>query len=435
MSQLDRAKFSETLKAGGVELVALSFVDNSGISRVKAVPVDALAAAASQGVGASTSFDFFLADDSIVVTSPRMPVGDLRLRADLDRVTPLAVHPGWAWAPVWKYDQEGEPHPQDARALVRTATERLAEQGLSAKMAFEIEWVVAADEDVPAGGPAYGFSALSRHSGYLRDLVSALDSQGLAVAQIHPEYAPGQFEVSVSANDPLGAADDAVLVRETVRAVSEAHGLRASFTPKFEPDGVGNGGHLHLSLWRDGHNLCDWTSGRTPEVEQFAAGILDRLPALLAVGAPSVVSYLRLVPGHWAGVYRCWGVENREAPLRMIPGPAGSRDRAANFEVKCFDLTANPYLVVAGVLFAGLAGLGEAAQLPAPVDRDPHGLDLERLPTTLAEAVAAFAADDALWAGFGEELATTLVELRRRDVENAASLSAEEICAAARWRY
>ena len=434
MSQLDRAKFSGQLKAAGIELVALTFVDNSGISRVKAVPVDALAAAATDGVGASSSFDYFLADDSIVVASPRMPVGDLRLRADLNRVTPLAAHPGWAWAPVWKYDQEGEPHPQDARALVLAATGRLAEHGLSVKAAFEIEWV-ATSGDVPTEGPAYGFSALSRQSGYLRDLVSALDSQGLTVAQIHPEYAQGQFEVSVSANDPLGAADDAVLVRETIRTVTEAHGLRASFTPKFEPNGVGNGGHLHLSLWRDGRNLCDWTSGRVPEAEHFAAGILDRLPALLAVGAPSVVSYLRLVPGHWAGAYRCWGVENREAPLRLIPGPAGSRERTANLEVKCFDLTANPYLVVAGVLFAGLAGLGEEAGLPEPVNRDPHGLDIDRLPTTLAEAVAAFAADDTLWTGFGEELATTLVELRRRDVENAASLTADEICAAARWRY
>ena len=97
----------------------------------------------------------------------------------------------------------------------------------------------------------------------------------------------------------------------------------------------------------------DGPCGLTPVGEAFAAGILDRLPALLAIGAPSVASYLRLVPSHWAGVYACWGLENREAALRMITGSAGSSEWAANLEVKCLDLTANPYLLLAGLLAAG----------------------------------------------------------------------------------
>ena len=97
--------------------------------------------------------------------------------------------------------------------------------------------------------------------------------------------------------------------------------------------------------------------GLTPVGEAFAAGILNRLPGLLALGAPSVASYLRLVPSHWAGVYACWGLENREAALRMITGSAGSTDWAANLEVKCLDLTANPYLLLAGLLAAGFDGV------------------------------------------------------------------------------
>ena len=76
--------------------------------------------------------------------------------------------------------------------------------------------------------------------------------------------------------------------------------------------------------------------------------MLDHLPALLAVGAPGVASYLRLVPSHWAGAYACWGLENREAALRMVTGSTGSTSWAANLEVKCFDLLANPYLALAG---------------------------------------------------------------------------------------
>ncbi len=454
MGQLDRAEFSRRAKERaahladqGVELVALTFVDNSGIARVKAVPVTKLASAAKWGIGASKSFDFFLADDEIVMdaTHSTGPVGDLRLHPDLDRVVPLVAQPGWAWAPVWKYDQEGVPHPQDPRAVVEKAMALLADLELSALMSFELEWTVTTGDSV-ADGPAYGYAKLAEQAGYLRALVSTLDAQGVGVEQVHPEYAAGQFEVSMSPRDPLAAADFAVLARETIRTVSAAHGLRASFTPKFAPGGVGNGGHVHLSVWEDGENLCaggDRRLGLTGAAESFGAGILTRLPALLAIGAPSVVSYLRLEPHHWAGVFNCWGLENREAPLRLVQGPAGNRSRAANFEVKCFDLTANPYLVVAGLLFAGLAGLDEHALLPAPVDVDPGSLSederlergIERLPTSLAEAVAAFAADDRLWTGFGEELATTLVELRRRDIEKTADRSPGEICAEARWRH
>jgi glutamine synthetase len=259
------------------------------------------------------------------------------------------------------------------------------------------------------------------------------------VEQIHPEYAAGQFEVSVAAGDPVRAADVAVLTRETIRTVSEQYGLRASFTPKFAPDGVGNGGHVHLSLWDGDRNLCaggDRRFGLTETAEAFGAGILSRLPALLAIGAPSVVSYLRLEPHHWAGVYRAWGLENREAPLRLVQGPAGQRDRAANFEVKCFDLTANPYLVVAALLFAGLAGVDEQASLPEPVDVDPGTLpSASRLPQSLGEAVAAFEADDVLPKAFGPELATTLMDVRRGEIDRLGDLPPAELCAVMRYLH
>ncbi|GAA4548677.1 glutamine synthetase family protein [Amycolatopsis samaneae] len=457
MSQLDRAALSargeaaaDRLRRAGTELVALTFVDNSGVLRSKAVPVAKLASTAAWGVGASNSFDFFLCTDTIVPGTYSLgPVGDLRLHPDLDALTPLACRPGWAWAPALRYDQDGAPHPQDARALAGTAAARLAAHGYTARMSFELEWI-ATDESAPSdprsatSGPAYGFTRISQQGDYLRTLVSTLDEQGVAMEQIHPEYAPGQFELSVAAADPVRAADTAVLTRETIRAVSTRFGLRASFSPKFSPEDVGNGGHVHLSVWEGGRNLCaggDRRFGLTPAAEAFGAGILDRLPALLAIGAPSVISYLRLAPQLWTGAFRAWGLENRETPLRMIRGAAGQRDTAANLEVKCFDLTANPYLVVAALLFAGLAGIAEDARLPEPLDVDPATLTKEdraargitRLPSSLAEAVTAFEADKALWAGFGEELATTLMDIRRGELAEFSGAGAAELTAAMRW--
>ncbi|NBH10196.1 glutamine synthetase, partial [Amycolatopsis sp. SID8362] len=320
----------------------------------------------------------------------------------------------------------------------------LAARGYRARLAFELEWVITAadapdDPRSATAGPAYGYARLSAQAPYLRALVATLSAQGVAVEQIHPEYAAGQFELSVAADDPVRAADIAVLTRETIRTVSERHGLRASFTPKFEPGGVGNGGHVHLSIWDGDRNLCsggDGPFGLTPAAEAFGAGIFSRLPALLAIGAPSVVSYLRLEPHHWAGVFSAWGLENREAPLRLVQGPAGQRDRTANFEVKCFDLTANPYLVVAALLFAGLAGVSASASLPAPVDVDPGTLpSAARLPTSLADAVAAFEADPELTAAFGPELATTLMDVRRGEIARLGSLPPDELCAVVRYLH
>ncbi|MFL6094006.1 MAG: glutamine synthetase, partial [Blastococcus sp.] len=343
----------ERLRAAGVVGVVLPWVDTGGVTRVKSVPLAKLPSAAAWGVGMSPVFDAFLFDDSIVAGRyAGSAVGDLRLHPDLDRLTVLAGQPGWAWAPVDRYDQDGAPHPLDSRLLLRRVVDELAGEGLTVLSAFEIEWAVgvAGNDDFVAGlsGPAYGMTRHVDVSDYGRDLLAALAAQGVAVDQFHPEYAAGQLELSVSAEDPVAAADTSVLVRHTIKAVSARHGLRATFSPKVLAEGVGNGGHVHLSLWRDGENLMSGghgTFGLTSDGEAFIAGLLTHLPALLAVGAPTVASYLRLIPSHWAGAFACWGLENREAAVRFVTGPSGHRQAAANVEVKSVDAAANPYLL------------------------------------------------------------------------------------------
>ncbi len=451
-----RAVAARTVRAElvsrGVQLVSATWVDNSGITRVKTVPVDRLESAAAWGIGASPVFDSFLFND-IPVTGRYAPgaVGDLRLHPDLQRCVVLGGQPGWAWAPADRYDQHGGVHPLDQRSLARAATERLAGHGLTAQMAFEVEWAVGMP--TPDGafapavqGPAYGHARVVGRSDYLREVITALTAEGVPVEQLHPEYAAGQFELSVSPGDPVLAADRYVLVRETIRAVSERHGMRACFAPKVVADGVGNGGHVHLSLWRDGVNIFAGGSGGfglTSAAESFVAGILERLPALLAIGAPSVASYLRLVPQHWAGAFVAWGLENREAALRLVTGPTGSQSWAANLEVKCFDQAANPYLAVAALIFAGLAGMNRAEVLAPPVGVDPALLDeterqrrgIRRLPASLAESVTAFEVEEALVEGLGEPLAATVADVRRGEIAHFDGAEPEQIAAAVRWVY
>jgi len=450
-----RSKVAEGLVAGlraqGVVAVAMTFVDNSGITRVKAVPLERLSQAAAWGVGTSTVFDYFRFDDWVAAPSDGSgPVGDLRIIPDVRRVVALSAQPGWAWSPGDRYQQSGEPHPKCSRLLLQRQVDELAADGITVKAAYEIEWVVShgPGEDFQPGvtGAGYGMARLIAGSDYCRDVVEALSEQGIEVEQIHPEYAAGQFEISVAAESPIDAADTAVLARTTIRAVGHQHAFRTSFSPKVDPAGVGNGGHVHLSLWRDGRNLMaggDGRHGLTETGGAFSAGILSRLPALLTIGAPSVVSYLRLVPEHWAGAYACWGLENREAAMRMVTGSTGSTDWAANMEVKCFDLLANPYLLLSALLAAGSAGIAEGAALPEPVDVDPGALTLEslqergieRLPTSLRAALDAFVEDKSLRQALGGPLVDSIAAVRESEIKLFATASEDEVAAATRWAH
>ncbi|MEV0177512.1 glutamine synthetase family protein [Streptomyces sp. NPDC050803] len=445
---------SGELSGRGVHGIVLAYVDTAGITRVKAVPTAKLPSAAAWGVGMSPVFDTFLANDSIVTTDVLgSPDGDLRLYPDLDRLVVLAGQPGWAWAPVDRITQEGERHPGCSRTFLRHVVARAAhEHGITFKASVEIEWAVGrgplADGDlVPAvTGPAYGAVRQVQLSDCTAELLAALAEQGVDVDQIHPEYAAGQFELSVGALDPVAAADRSVLVRQTIRAVAQRHGLVVSFAPAVFAQGVGNGGHIHLSAWRDGVNLHAGGEGRhgmTADAESFAAGVLNRLPALTAVTAPSPASYLRLKPSQWAGVFTAWGRETREAALRVITGSAGVHDQAANLEVKPVDLAANPYLALGCILAAGLDGMASAAPLPQEITGDPARLAAEearargvrRLPTSLGEAVEAFRADDRLRAALGPVLADAVIAVRQGESAAVSGLDDEHIAAAYRWRY
>ncbi len=434
-----------------IEAVNFCYLDNSGVARTKGVPVARLAEAAQWGVGMSPCFDAFMLDDSSTSSaSAGGPMGDIRLLPDLDSLSILVAEPGWAWVPVARWAHSGEPHRQCQRSLVERMMAAAAAKNLQFQMAFEVEWMVSVaegDDYIPATrGPAYGSIRMTELSAHTAELLTALRQQGIEVQQLHPEYSQGQFEISVAHSDPLRAADCNMLVRRTIRGVGLKHGLRSSFAPVVVEGEVGNGSHLHLSLWRDGVNLfagAEGPRGMSAEGEALLAGILRDMPALLAVGAPSVTSYLRLQPQRWTGDFQCWGLENREAALRFVRGPERTNSWSANVEVKCIDATASPYLVVAAVIALGLAGIEEGLALPAELLVDPATLSAEqrqaqhirRLPKDLQESVTAFERCSILQDAFGQSLFETLIAIRAAEQAIFADASASDIIAATRWQF
>jgi glutamine synthetase len=425
----------EELRAAGVKLVELSFVDNAGVTRVKTVPLERMPATP----GVSPCFDTFGSDDVMVAGAYLGgPDGDLRLVPDMERVVALRALPGWAWVPADKRNQDGSAFVACQRAFAARQVDALAEHGLRVLAAFEHEWILGRGdtaEFVPAfDGPAYGQVRFEQVAAYALELVTDLQAQGLQVEQFHPEYAVGQLEISVAPRDPVGAADDAVLVRHSVRARSLAYGWRASFSPSVDPDGAGSGAHLHLSV-HDGDGSVmsggDRAFGLKAPGEAFLAGVLRELPALVAIGAGHPVSFLRLQPSRWAGIWQAWGHETRETALRMITG------ESANAEVKCFDGTANPYLVVGAVLAAGLAGVIDEARLPAPVTGDPANGDgtVPRLPSSADEAAAALESSTVLAVALGAELHDAILTVRREEAARCSALDPVALTSAVRWRW
>lgn len=441
-----------TLQEAGVRYVIASLVDSGGISRVKSVPLDRLVSAARSGIGISSCWNTALSDDTFTATEASGgPSGDLRLIPDTGALVQLAHTPQWAWAPVDQYLQDGNVSPGCQRSFLKRMVERAAQLGFSVKMAYEFEWFTAREEGealIPLhSGPGYSSAAWARVRPLVEDLLAALTAQDLEIEQFHPEYALGQMEISLGVGDPLQAADANVLLRHTVRSVSATHGCRASFSPITIAGQVGNGCHIHFSLWNAaGENL--FTGGDrilelTPGGEAFLAGVYAELPAIVAITCPTALSYYRIQPHHWAGAYQCWGHENREAALRFIQGMIGSRARTANMELKSADTAGHPYLVPAVIIAAGLAGVEQGLRLPPPISADPASLTeaelaargITRLPETLDAAADALEASRVLRSAMGDFLHDCTVAVRRAEAERSRGHSLDELVAGHLWRF
>jgi glutamine synthetase len=456
MDMVDAGALALDLAASGVVGVTITWADNNGIPRSRTVPVAALPEVTQRGVGVTSLFAVYDTHDVITFAHEDLstPSGDVRLIPDLRGLTRLAGQPAFAWAPGRQVAVDGSPWPYDQRRVLEAQVEAAAAEGLEIKAGYEMEFVLTQAGDLggtdAAPRPAYQAPCYSPHAllevdEFIGDLLSDLADNGVPVNQLHAEYGPAQVELSIVASDPITAADRQLLTRQTIHAAARAHGLRACFAPLFTMEGVGNGWHLHTSVWRSGRNLLagDADRGPGPEGAGWVGGLLRDLRALAAITAPSVPSLARLRPGYWASAYQFWGVENREAPLRYVPGSALLGADHANVELKVSDASANPYLALAAVIAAGVAGLRDGADPGEPIQADPGGWTeqdraargVTRLPTTPAEQEEALITSKRLTAVLGEQLLGAFLAVRRSDATWAADRPLEDVVAAHRWRY
>jgi glutamine synthetase len=445
---------AEQLAEQGVVGVTVVWADNNGISRSRTVPISRLESVAESGIGITPLFAVFDSHDAITFGHERLgtPSGDIRLVPQLDLLVRLSGQPGFAWAPGRQVAADGSPWPYDQRGLLERQVERAERLGFSVLAGYELEFQLCRPEPGTEQlrpvheGPSYGPLRTLAVDEFAEQLLRDLDGNGIVVNQFHGEYGPGQFELSIVAADPVTAADHQLLARQTIHAAARAHGLRASFAPLVELGQVGNGWHLHTSVSREGQNLLSGGSGvegMRPEGAAFLAGLLRDLPAVVAVTAPSLSSLQRRRPGYWSGAYGFWGVENREAALRLVPGSALVGAGNANIELKPSDASANPYLAIAAVVAAGLGGIEDGLTPPEPVQADPGAWteqqraehDIQLLPTTVKEQLDALLGNQRIRESLGEDLADAFRAVRESDSNWATERTDAEVVEAHRWLY
>jgi glutamine synthetase len=431
----------------GGGLVCLEVTDLASISRSKVIPLSRLPEAAAHGVGAPV-FAFFAVDDHVVHVGDQQPaLLESRLVPEPEAVVRLSGTPGLAWAPADQCGPDLVPLATCPRSFLKVQAERAGRLGLTFIMAFEIEFTLfSAGDDVAHAGPGYGTAVIVELEDFMADLFQALTDQGLDMEQFHAEYSPGQCEVTIAPRPPVDAADAYLLVRLTIRRVARAHGLRVSFAPVPVHGGLANGAHLHWSAWRDSVNLLSQPAGADQPGGAGAAlvaGMLRFLPEVLAILAPSILSYHRLHPSRWASAFACWGVSNREAALRVCRDPAPGRGASTNVEVKPIDGGANPYLAAGVLIGSALAGLEQDLMLPAPVQTDPALLSeaaraaagVSRLPSSLTAAIDELENSEFARGLLGTELRECLLAIRKDEGDRLGSLPEERLVDLYRYRY
>jgi len=418
----------------GLRLVRFLWCGNDGTVRAKSSAARGLEARLRTGIGVTVGMQAMNALDQLQPVEGMGPVGEVRLVPDLEtfRVLPYAPHTGALICDHVRLD--GEPAPVCQRSFLKRMEARLAERGARLEVAFENEFSLAREVD---GGfepidSGLCFSTISSTAAQdvVDDLAASLEAQGIALEQYYAELGHGQHEISTAHAPALRAADEQLLVRETIRGVAARHGLVASLAPKPWPDGAGNGCHIHFSLWdaeggRNRFHDASTPDGLSGEARSFIAGVLEHLPGLCGLAAPSFNSYRRIIPQYWAGAFVCWGHDNREAPVRVPSLFRGFEEESTNVELKAADASSNPYLAVGGLIAAGLEGLERGLDPPDPVEFDPATIDEDEreargivpLPATQEEALEALAADKVLTAALGSVLAESYLAVRRSEWE------------------
>ncbi len=433
---MDHGEIVRQAKAASVQLITFLFCDNGGIIRGKATHVSGLERKLDSGMGLTLAMQAMTDMDQLLVVEGMGPVGEVRLIPDTGTFTHLPYAPKRALMLCDLITVSRQPWDACPRSFLKRTLARAESMGLTIQAAMEPEWYLATKAgekftpiDTSLDNASIGATFAQD---VVDDVVAALQTQGLRVQQYYPELGHGQHELSIEHDGALRAADNHLIYRETVRNVAWRHGMYASFAPKPFPEQAGNGLHVHLSAWdasgetnlfydsSDPHNL-------SPMAYHFIGGIMEHLPALVALTCPSMNSYRRLSPGSWSTAFTCWGPDNREAALRIPSLFWGSEMASTNLEFRPSDSSSNPYISLGGLIAAGLDGIERELRPRREqwIDVDPVRLTAEelesrgivRLPQSLPEAIAALEGDPLLLDAMGPALSNSYLAIRRADWE------------------
>ncbi|HUY46262.1 MAG TPA: glutamine synthetase family protein [Streptosporangiaceae bacterium] len=415
----------ERADAEHIALVRFLYADHGGIIRGKSASAAMLPTRLVTGIGHTVAMMAMSMLDHLQPVDGMGPVGEVRIMPDPATFVALPYAPGAGAMVADLVQPGGEPWDGCARTFLKQAIADLDTEGYAVNAAFEPEFTLGRREPDPDGGPdrlvpaddslCYSSTGFQLAHDYTMDLVAALQKQGLQVEHYYPELGHGQQEVTIRHAPALRAADNHVLYRETVRGVAFRRGLWASLAPKPVPDQAGNGAHLHISLTDTGPG--EQAVFYDPDDRyrlsgvgyHFIGGLLAHLPALTALTCGSVNSYRRLAPQMWSSAYTVYGMDNREAAVRICSPMLGNAAGTVNLELKPSDSSANPYLALGAVIQAGLDGIRRKLDPGEAVNVDPATLtDAERLargahrlPSSLDGALNALAADDLLMKALG----------------------------------
>lgn len=413
------------------DLVFVGTCDISGHVRGKAFPAQEIESRRRKGVGWTHS-NLMMSAFGPIFDTPFGTGGDLMIVPDMATEVRADLGDGSASEHFILGDMrntDGSAWECCPRDFLRRALAALeAASGLRLIAAFEQEFLYTGTEDRPAH--AYSLDAWRRMGVFGETFVAALRAAGVVPDSLLPEYGNRQYEVTVAPAAALTAADHAVITREMARAVAHRLGHRVIFSPKPNAEGVGNGVHIHISLWDAAGTPITYEAGArlglSKVAQAFFAGVLHHLPAIAAITAPSPVSYLRLVPNRWAPTEVNIVQQDRGAALRVCPvfAGAGPADiaRQYNVEFRVTDASASPYMALGAVVFAGVDGIARGMTLPPPDAASPA------LPGSLGAALDAMEASAAVAGWFGPVFLEAYLRHKRAELATLTDLEPEELC-------
>ncbi len=312
---------------------------------------------------------------------------DITLKPDLSTLALVPWEPGTASVICDIYELDGSQLELAPRTILRKVIAQAEEMGYVPKCGYELEFFLfrGTPSELAAGGYAdlepfthgnhtYSVYRDTASEAVIGEIRRELAAYGIYIEASNSEHGPGQFEVNLRYCDALKAADNAMLLKHSVKELASRHGLTASFMAKISPD-AGSSGHCHQSLSMPDGAPAFANAERPAELSEagvgYVAGVVGLAREMTAFYLPTINSYKRTDGAAWAGSSATWGMDNRTVAVRAIP----SAGAAARVENRIAGADANPYLVIAASLAAGLHGIQKGLTPPSPVSGNAYLID------------------------------------------------------------